>query len=212
MGGSFCGGEVWNKSASEIDKCFKIYYFREGEALITDETSTFTLQAGNLYFINGYALRSYEIVIWGDGHQTRSFMYIDDCMKGIIDIMYSNIEEPINLGSSEMVSIDQLVDIVEGIAGYKLKRKYDPHAPKGARGRNSDNSLIRKYLDWEPSISLKDGLTKTYKWIKEQMIKDKEIIEKSRAKELFTSQDLIESNQTKDPFNEYEDSNGKRLL
>jgi nucleoside-diphosphate-sugar epimerase len=120
-----------------------------------------------------------EILIWGDGHQTRSFMYIDDCIKGIIDIMYSNIEEPINLGSSEMVSINQLVDMVEGIAGYKLKRKYDPDAPKGVRGRNSENTLIRKYLSWEPSIPLKDGLAKTFAWIREQMIKDKEIREKS---------------------------------
>lgn len=117
-----------------------------------------------------------EIVVWGDGHQTRSFMYIDDCIKGILDIMYSNIEEPINLGSSEMVSINQLVDIVENIAGYKLIRIYDPDAPKGVRGRNSDNALILKYLNWEPSISLKDGLTKTYHWIRDQMIKDKESI------------------------------------
>jgi GDP-D-mannose 3',5'-epimerase len=114
-----------------------------------------------------------EIVIWGDGNQTRSFMYIDDCIKGTIDIMSSNIEEPINLGSSEMVSINKLVDIVEGIAGYKLTRKYDLNAPKGVRGRNSDNTLIKKYLDWEPSISLKEGLGKTYAWIKEQMIMDK---------------------------------------
>jgi nucleoside-diphosphate-sugar epimerase len=120
-----------------------------------------------------------EILIWGDGHQTRSFMYIDDCIKGILDIMYSNIEEPINLGSSEMVSINQLVDLVEGIAGYKLKRKYDPDAPKGVRGRNSENTLIRKYLGWEPSIPLKDGLAKTYAWIRDQMIKDKEIRERS---------------------------------
>ena len=118
-----------------------------------------------------------EIVIWGDGHQTRSFMYIDDCIKGILDIMYSNIEEPINLGSSEMVSINQLVDIVEDIAGYKLNRSYDLSAPKGVRGRNSDNTLIRKYLGWEPSISLKEGLSKTYVWIREQMIRDKEIRE-----------------------------------
>jgi nucleoside-diphosphate-sugar epimerase len=110
-----------------------------------------------------------EIVIWGDGHQTRSFMYIDDCIKGIVDIMYSNIEEPINLGSSEMVSINQLVDIVEDIAGYKLKRKYDPGAPKGVRGRNSENTLIRKYLGWEPSIPLRTGMKKTYDWIFEQM-------------------------------------------
>jgi len=113
-----------------------------------------------------------EIVIWGDGHQTRSFMYIDDCIKGINDIMYSNIEEPINLGSSEMVSINQLVDIVEDIAGIKLDRKYDLGAPKGVRGRNSDNTLIRQYLDWEPSIPLKKGMKKTYDWIKEQMEND----------------------------------------
>lgn len=111
-----------------------------------------------------------DITIWGDGHQTRSFMYIDDCIKGVIDIMYSNIEEPINLGSSEMVSINQLVDIVEDIAGFKLKREYDLNAPKGVRGRNSENTLIRQYLNWEPSIPLKTGIKKTYDWIKEQIL------------------------------------------
>ncbi|MDO9340804.1 MAG: NAD-dependent epimerase/dehydratase family protein [Bacteroidales bacterium] len=113
-----------------------------------------------------------EITIWGDGHQTRSFMYIDDCAKGIIDIMYSNIEEPINLGSTEMVSINQLVDIVEDIADYKLERKYDLDAPKGVRGRNSENSLIKQYLNWEPSIPLRKGMKKTYDWIKEQILQD----------------------------------------
>jgi GDP-D-mannose 3',5'-epimerase len=113
-----------------------------------------------------------EIVIWGDGHQTRSFMYIEDCIKGIQDIMYSNIIEPINLGSSEMVSINQLVDYVEEIAGYKMERKYDPGAPKGVRGRNSENTLINKYLGWEPSIPLKKGLKITYDWIKEEMINE----------------------------------------
>lgn len=110
-----------------------------------------------------------EIVIWGDGQQTRSFMYIDDCIKGILDIMYSNILEPINLGSSEMVSINGLVDIVEEIAGVKLGRKYDLDAPKGVRGRNSDNTLIKKHLGWEPSIPLRTGMKKTYDWIKDQM-------------------------------------------
>lgn len=110
-----------------------------------------------------------EILIWGDGQQTRSFMYIDDCIKGIIDIMYSGISEPINLGSSEMVSINQLVSIVEDIAGYRLERKYDLNAPKGVRGRNSDNTLIRQYLGWEPSISLKKGLKKTYEWIASEL-------------------------------------------
>jgi GDP-D-mannose 3',5'-epimerase len=127
-----------------------------------------------------------EIVIWGDGHQTRSFMYIDDCIKGILDIMYSDIEEPINLGSSEMMSINRLVDFVEDIAGYKLKRQYDLDAPKGVRGRNSDNTLIRKYLDWEPSIPLKDGLKKTYTWIREQMIRDKEIMEENAGKKGYS--------------------------
>jgi nucleoside-diphosphate-sugar epimerase len=111
-------------------------------------------------------------MIWGDGYQTRSFMYIDDCIKGIVDIMCSNIEEPVNLGSSEMVSINQLVDIVEDIAGYKLERKYDLGAPKGVRGRNSENTLIKKYLGWEPSIPLRNGMKKTYDWIKEQMEND----------------------------------------
>ena len=115
-----------------------------------------------------------EIVIWGDGQQTRSFMYIDDCIKGILDIMYSNILEPINLGSSEMVSINGLVDIVEEIAGIKLGRKYDLDAPKGVRGRNSDNTLIKKYLGWEPSIPLRTGMKKTYDWIKDQMTSSQE--------------------------------------
>ena len=116
-----------------------------------------------------------DITIWGDGHQTRSFMYIDDCMKGILAIMYSDIIEPLNLGSSEMVSINQLVDIVEEIAGFKLKRKYDLDAPKGVRGRNSENTLIKKYLNWEPSIPLKEGMKKTYDWIKDQMSQDSTI-------------------------------------
>jgi len=113
-----------------------------------------------------------EITIWGDGHQTRSFMFIDDCIKGVQEIMYSNIIEPINLGSSEMVSINELVDIVEDIAGYKLKRKYDLNAPKGVRGRNSENTLIKQYLNWEPSIPLRTGMKKTYDWIKEQISDD----------------------------------------
>lgn len=114
-----------------------------------------------------------EINIWGDGHQTRSFMYIDDCVEGILKIMYSDIIEPINLGSSEMVSINQLVDIVENIAGYKLKRTYDPDAPKGVRGRNSDNTLIQNYLGWEPTHPLAAGMKKTYDWIKGEMLKMK---------------------------------------
>jgi GDP-D-mannose 3', 5'-epimerase len=112
----------------------------------------------------------HEISIWGSGNQTRSFMYIDDCLKGIQLIMNSNILEPINLGSSEMVTINQLVDIVEQIAGVKLKRTYDLNAPKGVNGRNSDNTLIQRYLHWEPGISLKTGLEKTYRWIHDEYI------------------------------------------
>jgi len=123
--------------------------------------------------IDGELYGKYEIVIWGDGDQTRSFMYIDDCVDGILKIMYSGIEEPINLGSDEMVSINQLVDIVEDIAGYKLKRTYDLGAPKGVRGRNSDNTLIKEYLDWAPDYPLVDGMKKTYDWIKEQMVAKK---------------------------------------
>ena len=110
----------------------------------------------------------HEIEIWGSGHQTRSFMYIDDCVKGIDLILNSDILEPINLGSSEAVSINQLVDIVEDIAGIKLERKYDLGAPKGVNGRNSDNTLIQEYLGWEPSIPLRVGLEKTYAWVEEQ--------------------------------------------
>src|SRR5436189_1619713 len=111
----------------------------------------------------------HEIEIWGDGHQTRSFMYIDDCLKGTQAIMNSDILEPINLGSSELVSINQLVDIVEEIAGIKLKRRYNLNAPKGVNGRNSDNTLIKKYLGWEPSTRLRVGMEKTYRWIFDQM-------------------------------------------
>jgi nucleoside-diphosphate-sugar epimerase len=111
----------------------------------------------------------HEINIWGDGRQTRSFMYIDDCVKGTQMIAESEIDQPINLGSSELVTINQLVDMAEEIGGVKLKRTYDLSAPKGVNGRNSDNTLILKELGWEPSIRLRDGLEKTYRWIEEQI-------------------------------------------
>jgi len=112
----------------------------------------------------------HDIEIWGDGLQTRSFMYIDDCLHGIQSIMESDIREPINLGSAEMVSINQLVSIVEDIAGIHLSRHHNLSAPKGVRGRSSDNALIRKLLGWEPSISLRTGMERTYAWIYDQMI------------------------------------------
>ena len=111
---------------------------------------------------------SREITIWGNGEQTRSFMYIADCIKGTQAIMASDLAEPINLGSSELVTINQLVDIVEAIAGVRLKRRYDLSAPQGVNGRNSDNTRIRALLGWEPSVTLTDGLRETYAWIYDQ--------------------------------------------
>jgi nucleoside-diphosphate-sugar epimerase len=111
----------------------------------------------------------HEIEIWGDGHQTRSFMYIEDCLKGTRMILESEIHEPLNLGSSELVTINQLVDVVEDIAGIKLKRTYNLNAPKGVNGRNSDNTKIKRLLGWEPSIRLRDGMAKTFEWIESQM-------------------------------------------
>jgi nucleoside-diphosphate-sugar epimerase len=113
----------------------------------------------------------HEIEIWGDGKQTRSFMYIDDCLKGIYDIASGDSTEPVNLGSAEGVTINQLVDIVEDIAGIKLTRKYNLDAPKGVNGRNSDNTLFRKVYGWEPSTKLADGMAKTYAWIYDQMVR-----------------------------------------
>jgi GDP-D-mannose 3', 5'-epimerase len=110
-----------------------------------------------------------EIEIWGDGEQTRSFMYIDDCLYGTTRIMVSDILDPINLGSSELVTINQLVDIVEEIAGVRLNRRYNLDAPKGVRGRNSDNTMILDRLGWEPSIPLSVGLEKTYEWIYDEL-------------------------------------------
>lgn len=112
----------------------------------------------------------HEIEIWGPGDQTRSFMYIDDCLKGVGLIMESEVVEAINLGSSEAVTINQLVDIAEDIAGIKLKRNYDLSAPKGVNGRNSDNTKIQQLLHWEPDTSLRDGLEKTYRWIYDQYL------------------------------------------
>jgi GDP-D-mannose 3', 5'-epimerase len=120
--------------------------------------------------IEAKATGKHEIEIWGDGKQTRSFMYIDDCTKGTRMIVESDINEPLNLGSDELVTIDQLVDIVEDIAGIKLKRNYNLTAPKGVNGRNSDNTRIKQKLGWAPSIKLREGLAKTYAWIENEML------------------------------------------
>jgi nucleoside-diphosphate-sugar epimerase len=125
--------------------------------------------------IEAVASGKLEIDIWGDGNQTRSFMYIDDCVKGIDMIMHCDelIATPINLGSSELVSINRLVELIENIAGVKLERQYDLNAPKGVAGRNSDNTFIRQVLGWEPNTPLQAGLEKTYAWIHQQYFKRK---------------------------------------
>jgi len=109
------------------------------------------------------------IEVWGDGEQTRSFMYIDDCITGLDKLMESDFSNPINLGRSEMVSINGLIDIISEIAGVTVERNHDLNAPQGVRGRNSDNSLILDKLGWEPEVDLKNGLAKTYAWIEEQI-------------------------------------------
>ena len=110
-----------------------------------------------------------EIEVWGDGQQTRSFMYIDDCLIGTQKIFNSETSEVFNLGSSEQVSINQMIEIIEEISDYKVNKKYLLDKPKGVRGRSSDNSMLKSQFDWEPSVSLKDGLEKTYKWIFDQL-------------------------------------------
>jgi GDP-D-mannose 3', 5'-epimerase len=111
----------------------------------------------------------HEIEIWGDGEQTRSFMYISDCVQGSEMILAGDNPEPVNLGSSELVSINQLVDTVENIAGVQCQRNYVLDAPQGVRGRNSDNTMINQIYGWEPSVSLADGLAETYAWVHEQV-------------------------------------------
>jgi len=109
------------------------------------------------------------IEIWGDGEQTRSFCYVDDCVEGLTRLMDSDFTEPLNLGTDQLVSVNQLVDLVCEIAGKTLKKEHDPSKPQGVRGRNSDNGLLRKVLHWEPKVSLRQGLTVTYPWIWSQL-------------------------------------------
>jgi GDP-D-mannose 3',5'-epimerase len=111
------------------------------------------------------ATGNHSIEIWGDGTQTRSFTYVDDCVTGIRKLMDSDVTEPVNVGSSELVTINQLVDIVEEIAEIKLERRYNLAAPQGINGRNSDNTLIQQRLGWEPTIRLREGMRQTYAWI-----------------------------------------------
>jgi nucleoside-diphosphate-sugar epimerase len=112
------------------------------------------------------------IEIWGDGEQTRSFTYIDDCLEGTLRLMASQVDEPLNIGSDQLVTINQLVDMAERIAGITLTRRYKLDAPKGVRGRNSDNTLVGQRLGWAPNVRLEDGLRRTYAWIHAEMTRD----------------------------------------
>jgi nucleoside-diphosphate-sugar epimerase len=111
----------------------------------------------------------HAVDIWGDGQQTRSFMYVDDCVEGTLRLTGSDLHEPVNIGSDELVTINQLVDIAQGIAGITVERNYDLTAPQGVRGRNSDNTFIVEQLGWAPQYTLADGLAKTYAWVDEQL-------------------------------------------
>jgi len=114
-----------------------------------------------------------EIAIWGDGKQTRSFCYIDDCIRATIMLMESDYDKPLNIGSDRLVTIDELADIIIKISGKRIVKKYDIYAPQGVRGRNADLTLIRKILWWEPTVTLEEGLERTYKWIERMVEKDK---------------------------------------
>jgi len=113
-----------------------------------------------------------EIEVWGDGEQTRSFMYVDDCVEGLIRIMNSDYREPLNLGSNELISINELVDIVSRIAGKQLIKRHNLAGPQGVRGRNSDNARLLGVLGWEPTIRLEQGLTLTYNWIASRVLSE----------------------------------------
>jgi nucleoside-diphosphate-sugar epimerase len=110
-----------------------------------------------------------EIEIWGDGQQTRSFCLVDDCVQGVFKLMNSEVNQPLNIGSDRLVTINQMVDMVCKIAGKNLTKKYLLDKPQGVRGRNSDNTLCKQLLDWQPKISLEDGLKVTYEWISKQV-------------------------------------------
>ena len=112
-----------------------------------------------------------EIEVWGDGKQTRSFMYVDDCVEGLVRIMASKYSDALNLGTDELVTIDQLVDLVSEVAGKRQRKHHNLSCPQGVRGRNSDNSRLRRVLGWEPSITLRQGLNQTYPWIEQELRK-----------------------------------------
>jgi nucleoside-diphosphate-sugar epimerase len=128
-----------------------------------------------------------DIEVWGDGNQTRSYCYIDDCVEGIYRLMRSDYPEPLNLGQDRMLSINELVDIVAGIAGKKVGKRHDLSKPQGVRGRNSDNTLLREVLGWEPQISLEQGLKRTYGWIAEQLRESQQLDDRAHTGRSITS-------------------------
>tara|TARA_B100000427_G_scaffold326707_1_gene335876 strand:+ start:305 stop:1303 length:999 start_codon:yes stop_codon:yes gene_type:complete len=117
--------------------------------------------------------KSKKIDVWGDGKQTRSFLYIDDCITGTLDVFNKSYTDPINVGSEEQVSINQMIEIIENIADYKVEKNYQLDKPKGVRGRSSNNELVKNKTGWEPKLSLKQGLEQTYSWIYKQLTSDK---------------------------------------
>jgi len=121
------------------------------------------------------------ITIWGDGKQTRSYCYIDDCVKGTVLLMESEYDKPINIGSERLVTIDQLADMIVKVSGKSITKTYDLSAPQGVRGRNADITLAGKVLGWEPKVSLEEGLARTYKWIEEQCAKDELMMAKGET-------------------------------
>ncbi len=122
-----------------------------------------------------------EIEVWGDGKQTRSYCYIDDCVEGLGRLMQTEEHDPVNLGSDRLVTIDELIDLVAAIAGKRVVKRYDLTKPQGVRGRNSDNTKLRRVLGWEPQITLEEGLTRTYRWIREELVKAGRVHEEATA-------------------------------
>jgi len=140
-----------------------------------------------------------EIEVWGDGLQTRSYCYIDDCVEGIYRFVQTEYHEPINLGQDRMITVNELVDIIANIAGKKIRKRYDLTKPQGVRGRNSDNSRLREVLKWEPQVSLEEGLERTYKWIYEQLVKSGRITlqeDKAYSSERFDYENYSITNKT----------------
>jgi GDP-D-mannose 3',5'-epimerase len=123
-----------------------------------------------------------DIDIWGDGEQTRSFMYVDDCVEGMLRLMSSDYREPLNLGTDRLITINELVDLIAKIAGKRLTRRHDLNKPQGVRGRNSDNRRLRQILGWEPSVSLEEGLNITYRWIENELRDAERLVDRHSAR------------------------------